>query len=130
MAALASLATIAVTWPETPPSARAVPLDVADPVSVALVFTQRHQAHDPDACLLTTPQQRALLGRHARCLPTGHRSRPEVRLLSASRFAEFAVTMITVRAHDEVLQQITVSLVRAEDRWLVDSITLTPVEAR
>ncbi|MGM1062047.1 hypothetical protein [Saccharothrix sp. Mg75] len=130
LAALAGLTTIAVTWPETPPSARAVPLNVADPESVALAFAQRHQAHDPDACLLATPRWRARLGRHARCLPTEGRPRPEVRVLSASRTAESAMAVIAVRAHDQVLRQITVSLVRVEDRWLVDSMAPTPVEAR
>ncbi|MFC6091625.1 hypothetical protein ACFP3R_20330 [Saccharothrix lopnurensis] len=79
---------------------------------------------------LATQRWRARLGRHARCLPTGHRLRPEVRVLSASRSAESAVAMIAVRAHDEVFQQVMVSLALVGDRWPVDSTTPTPAETR
>jgi hypothetical protein len=128
--ALASLTTIAVSWPEPPPSAGAVPLDLGDPVSVALAFTQRHQALDPDACQLATPQWRAKLGRRMRCLPSDPRSHPEVRVLSESRFAESAVALIEIRPHDQTVHQVTVGLALVDDRWLVDSTTPTPVEAR
>ncbi|QFZ20572.1 hypothetical protein [Saccharothrix syringae] len=130
LAASVSLVVIAVAWPEAPPSAGAVPLNVADPESVALAFTQRHQAHDPGACSLATPRWRAQLGRRMNCLPIEQRPRPEVQVLSASREAESAVVVIAVRSHDQTPCQVTVTLALVEDRWLVDSTTPTPVEAR
>lgn len=127
-AALASLTTIAVSWPEPPPSADPVPLDLDDPVSVALAFAQRHQALDPDACWLATPRWRARLGRDARCLPTGHRPRPEVRVLGEIRFARSVVAVVEVRAHDDAPRHVTVGLALVDDRWLVDSVAPAPVE--
>ncbi|WP_447002370.1 hypothetical protein ACRAKI_21850 [Saccharothrix isguenensis] len=126
-AALASLTIIAVSWPEPTPSADAVPLDLSDPASVALAFVQREQALDPDACRLATPRWRARLGREARCLPTDHRPRPEVRVLGESRSAESAVAVVEVRAHD-VPRQVTVGLALVDDQWLVDSVASAPVE--
>ncbi|GAA3464302.1 hypothetical protein GCM10018963_63150 [Saccharothrix longispora] len=105
-----------------------MPLDIADPVSVAFAFAQCPQVHDPNACTLTVPRWRARLGRHARCLLAERRLRPEVRVPSASRAAAATVAVIAVRAHDRALRQITVSLVPAGDRWLVDATT--PVEGR
>ncbi|MDU0293318.1 hypothetical protein [Saccharothrix longispora] len=124
----ATLAAISAAWPEAPSSAHAVPLDIANPVSVASAFPQCPQVHDPIACMLTAPRWRARLGRHARCLLAERRLRPEVRVPSASRAAAATVAVIAVRAHDRALRQITVSLVPARDRWLVDATT--PVEGR
>lgn len=126
--ALASLTTIAVSWPETPPSADAVPLDLGDPVSVALAFAQRHHALDPDVCMLTTSRGRTQLGREARCLPTDRRPRPEVRVLTENRSAGASIAVVEIRPHAKSPQQIRVGLVRVDDRWLVDSVAPAPVE--
>ncbi|GAB2992369.1 hypothetical protein GCM10027184_53210 [Saccharothrix stipae] len=127
-AALVSLTTIAISWPEPQPSVDAVPLDLGDPASVALAFAQRHQALDPDACRLATPRWRAWLGREARCLITDYRPRPEVRILGESRSAQVAVAVVEVRAHDDAPRHITVGLALVDDRWLVDSAAAASAE--
>lgn len=127
-AALAGLTTIAVSWPESVPSADAVPLDLGDPVSVALAFAQRHQALGPDACRLATPRWRAQLGREAHCLPAGHQPRPEARLLGESRSAGSVAAVVEVRAHDDAPRHVTVGLALVDGRWLVDSMAPEPVE--
>ncbi|WP_157620338.1 hypothetical protein [Saccharothrix sp. NRRL B-16348] len=127
-AALASLTVIAVSWPEPLPSADPVPLDLGDPVSVALAFAQGHQALDPDACRLAAPRWRAQLGHELRCLPAGHRPRPEVRVLGESRSSGSVVAVVEVRAYDDAPRHVTIGLALVDDRWLVDSMAPAPVD--